>query len=396
MKKLFSLAAVLLVSAKVAAATVHVPGDYSSVYEAWDHVVSGDTIKIAAGDHREPEGWGTWDHTGHMVPGVTVEGSGWWNTRVNITSSSSMGYVGIIANEANCVFRDFYLWTDSSTHLIDIYAAGVVLDRMVIRPTKSGICVAPEAEAVVSNVAVVGTGTRTNGAFLAETSGAPATITNCLVVDMPYGLKGPFPHSHVAFYDVTTPYENGAIPDPTDLPPLAENPLNADYTTKSLAPIIDAGDPDVIDSYDGTRSDIGPGYAQRVCKLGWTPEIDRVPTLGHPAEEVFCPGKQFTLYYQDLKALYPPLDGSVDVQKFVVLDVYGGYYFWPDWTTETGWVDRPIFDGYDQSGTILDFTWPQFDGEAHGLAIWAALWNPTDPQPPMISGLQFGYTSECP
>lgn len=385
MRKLLSLAAVLLVAAKVMAATVHVPGDYPSVYEALGHVVSGDIIKIAEVNYTEPQRWD------NLVAGVIVEGSGWWCTILCFED-----HVGIEVNQPGCVFRNFQIWGRAVANLVDIYAPGAVFDRMVLRPTASGVYVDVGANPTLSNLVIDGGSNPLSTELLLAEPETQAVIYNCLLMNAHQGIRNNLPHRYMAFWNVTEPYAAGTIPDPTDLPLLTANPLTADYTTIPGAPIIDAGDPDVIDSYDGTVSDIGCGYAQRVCKIGWTPEIDRVPTPGDPTEEVFCPEKQFTLYYQDLKANYPPLNGAATVQKFVVLDVYGGYYFWPDWTTETGWVDRPIFDGYDQSGTILDFTWPQFDGEAHGLAIWAALWNPTDPQPPMISGLQFGYTSECP
>lgn len=380
MKKLFGLAAVLWMAANVVAATVHVPGDYPSVHEAWNHVVSGDTIQIAAGNYVEL-GWE------NIVAGVTVEGAGWWNTILDIDGPNN---VSILADQPDCVFRNFQVWAVWASNLVAIYATGVVFDQMVLRPTASGICFEPDTAPTLTNLVIDGGYT---ALLFSPDSGE--TMHNVLIMNTDEGLTDPGAHEYFAFYNVTTPIRGGLPIDPTDLPPLTANPLNADYTTAPNAPIIDAGDPDIIDSYDGTVSDIGCGYAQRVCKIGWTPEIDRVPKPGNPSEEVFCPGKQFTLYYQDLKSLYPPLNGSVTVQKFVVLDVYGGYYFWPSWVTDVNWVDRPIFDGYDQSGTILSFTWPQFDGEAHGLVIWAALWDATDPQPPIISALQFGYTSEC-
>lgn len=374
----------------VEAVTINVPGDYSSVYVALQHAVSGDVIKIAPGNYKEPKSWR------NMPTDVTIEGSGYWNTIIRIDGSSSEGYTSIRA-EPGLVLRDFQVWTTTSSTIVVIYtsrnATNVTLDRMVIRAKMGAIYTDPELGTTITNSIIVGGNTIHN--LIDFENGPGITMYNNLLMNSAGGLSYPIAHSHFAFYNVTVPIEGGLPIDPTDII-LTSNPLNADFTTQAGTPLIDGGRPDLADPFDGTRSDIGCGYAQVSCALGWNPDIPHLPTIGDPPEETFCPGKQFTLYFLDRKEAFPPFNGEVDLQKFIILDVYGSYYFYPRWTTELDYLPLTVTDGYEHSGTIFDFTWPEFDGTAHGIVFWAGIFNPETGSIGGYSALGFGYKADCP
>ena len=371
----------------VEAVTINVPGDYSSVYVALQHAVSGDVIKIAPGNYKEPKSWR------NMAADVTIEGSGYWNTIVRVETDSYT----CITPSAGLALRDFQIWTTTGSTIIAILASysatNVTLDRMVIRAEMRAIYTDPELGTTITNSIIVGNNTIYN--LIGCENGSGFTLHNNLLMNSAGGLGNPIAHSHFAFYNVTVPIEGGLPIDPTDII-LTSNPLNADFTTQAGTPLIDGGRPDLADPFDGTRSDIGCGYAQVSCALGWNPDIPHLPTIGDPPEETFCPGKQFTLYFLDRKEARPPFNGEVDLQKFIILDVYGSYYFYPLWTPDADFEPVTITDGYSSSGTIFDFTWPEFDGTAHGIVFWAGIFNPETGSIGGYSALGFGYKADYP
>lgn len=67
-----------------------------------------------------------------------------------------------------------------------------------------------------------------------------------------------------------------------------------------------------------------------------------------------------------------------ELPLFIILDIEGSYWFWPDWSISVNWlvVDLPVAPSAF-SETILDFTWPDQAGAAGGLKFWAAFTNET-------------------
>jgi hypothetical protein len=64
------------------------------------------------------------------------------------------------------------------------------------------------------------------------------------------------------------------------------------------------------------------------------------------------------------------------VEEYIVLDVWGAYFFWPLWTNEPNGVLLTVPQGTDRTDSILQFTWPQGVGAASDLRFWAALLDP--------------------
>ncbi|MBN1550865.1 hypothetical protein JW979_05335 [bacterium] len=63
-----------------------------------------------------------------------------------------------------------------------------------------------------------------------------------------------------------------------------------------------------------------------------------------------------------------------DTLLFVILDVYGNYYFWPEWTMmpDLSWQNRTIHTGTETISILPQFTWPENTGSAEGIAFHAA------------------------
>jgi len=65
----------------------------------------------------------------------------------------------------------------------------------------------------------------------------------------------------------------------------------------------------------------------------------------------------------------------VTVNRFVILDVYSYFWFWPSWSEESDFSRDIIQSGYSED-VILSFDWPEVTGTAADLRFWAALLDP--------------------
>ena len=90
--------------------------------------------------------------------------------------------------------------------------------------------------------------------------------------------------------------------------------------------------------------------------------------------------------------LYNGTVDTLNIQQFLLLDVYGMFFFHPSWGTAVDFVDRHIVPGYNEIETILDFTWPGNVGSANDLRFWLGYF---DPMAQVIVGeidtAEFGY-----
>jgi len=79
-----------------------------------------------------------------------------------------------------------------------------------------------------------------------------------------------------------------------------------------------------------------------------------------------------------------------DIQRYIILDVYGDLFFAPSWTPEP---DAAVFDiPTGVSGkTLLDFVWPHGTGHAEGLVIWGGLLTPQNTLLGTVQRCEFRY-----
>lgn len=67
------------------------------------------------------------------------------------------------------------------------------------------------------------------------------------------------------------------------------------------------------------------------------------------------------------------IDTSLDV--YILLDVYGQYWCWPDWSPMTDGIQHETYalDAWEEiARDVLDFAWPNVEGEASGLRFVGA------------------------
>lgn len=128
----------------------------------------------------------------------------------------------------------------------------------------------------------------------------------------------------------------------------------------------------------------------------FTPAASVVPTEP-PAEfrsrlvlndSMFEAGEPFLLHI----ATRNSTDSSLILERYVVLDVFGTYFFHPLWRQDLDYVIMTFTPDYEGSDIILDFVWPLGAGEAEGLVFWLAYLEPgTINLVGEVDTLSFGY-----
>ncbi len=85
--------------------------------------------------------------------------------------------------------------------------------------------------------------------------------------------------------------------------------------------------------------------------------------------------------------------GDLYAEMFVVLDVFGDFWFWPLWTPDSQGLLIALQPDQPVTFSILDFQWPHGDfGEVTGLKFWAAICRPGTFQAiGEIGWAEFGY-----
>ena len=112
----------------------------------------------------------------------------------------------------------------------------------------------------------------------------------------------------------------------------------------------------------------------------------------HLSGNLFREGDRFALNARVANMDPSPVDGCL----FVILDVYGAYWFAPSWSES--------IDAYELTGllgiqmlSVLQFDWPSVSGAAEGLVFWGGFVEQTDVE---LFGyydrVEFGYRGEEP
>jgi len=88
-------------------------------------------------------------------------------------------------------------------------------------------------------------------------------------------------------------------------------------------------------------------------------------------QTLFQPGDAFIL---DLRLLRN--GPAVQADAYVLLDVFGNYWFWPEWHRQLSFAAMTIPPNSHQTLNLLAFTWPAGAGSAFGIKFWSALLAP--------------------
>ena len=89
------------------------------------------------------------------------------------------------------------------------------------------------------------------------------------------------------------------------------------------------------------------------------------------SQDHFISGNEFLLA-ADFINPSQPLHGF---SLYVILDIYGSYFFHPSWTAEPDCEEIDLLPGAS-THTILKFIWPAVPGHAEGIAIWGGILTP--------------------
>jgi hypothetical protein len=82
------------------------------------------------------------------------------------------------------------------------------------------------------------------------------------------------------------------------------------------------------------------------------------------------------LYTQgDLFLLWMHTENSgdpIEVEMYIILDVWGSYWFWPSWVAapQVDYVLSNVPHGTSEETSILNFTWPSGAGKGEGIVFW--------------------------
>ncbi len=121
----------------------------------------------------------------------------------------------------------------------------------------------------------------------------------------------------------------------------------------------------------------------------WTPAGSPTPEPSHTAEPSPTPGGNpyIRLRLNDTQFEAGELfDLECDVgnghavttaDRYIILDVYANYWFYPGWTQAVEFTTETMQPGYQDTLTILEFVWPEVEGHADTLRFWAAHVDPS-------------------
>jgi hypothetical protein len=84
---------------------------------------------------------------------------------------------------------------------------------------------------------------------------------------------------------------------------------------------------------------------------------------------------------------------TIEVDEYILLDVYGSFWFWPTWSQTLDFERRTIEAGETYEDTIIDIWWPAGAGSADDLRFYGALLDPeTSTLVCNFDMVEFGYT----
>ncbi len=104
------------------------------------------------------------------------------------------------------------------------------------------------------------------------------------------------------------------------------------------------------------------GYEPMIAELTW------VSTMLNINSQYFRGGDTFSL---SVTVDNQSVDLSANL--FVILDVYGSYFFWDDWSDALDFMPVSLTAFENREIPVLEFVWPTGVGSGEGLWFWSAL-----------------------
>jgi carboxypeptidase T len=118
-----------------------------------------------------------------------------------------------------------------------------------------------------------------------------------------------------------------------------------------------------------------------------TPPPELFEITLHLNDTFFEEGENFLLECEILR-----YGQTITVEQYIILDVYGLYFFWPSWSETLDKENHTFPGGYHETSTILEFVWPMVGGHASGIYFYAGCLYPgTEQLVGNVSFVEFGY-----
>ncbi|MBN1879649.1 right-handed parallel beta-helix repeat-containing protein [bacterium] len=150
--------------------------------------------------------------------------------------------------------------------------------------------------------------------------------------------------------------------DPTNTPLPTRTPTPIPTRTPTYTPTHRPTSTPTTAPGDPTNTPLPPTPTPECETLGCTVMM---PTDNfHPGDPCFC----------DVTICNPGAETYPDVPVFVILDVYGSYFFAPSFS-EFDFYLRTIVPGAETIAVLPSFTWPEGAGSASGMMWYAAMTN---------------------
>ncbi len=204
--------------------------------------------------------------------------------------------------------------------------------------------------------------------------------------------SGSLSDDHCESTDTVSVYISGE-PTPTAPPPTATMP--APTATPPPRTYTPTPQPTSTPSPTPTNTPTNPTSTPTIA-ISSTPTFTPTPTPTEGDYPIFVnllmpitsltTGDQFVL-----STLTQNNRSPIAVDEYLALEVYGNYWFYPNWTSSLDYVSRSIETGII-TDTIFNFVWPQVGSSAGGLHFYYLLTEPGSYQ--LLSNIgmiEFGY-----
>lgn len=189
------------------------------------------------------------------------------------------------------------------------------------------------------------------------------------------------------------PCNPGNTPSPTSPPTWTPAPTNTPYPTYTPAPTSTHPNTPTATPYPPTATPVEPTPTP---EPSITPESSPTPTSVpetltvrlHLNQAIYSAGDEFTL---ECVCFNPGYDALVD--RYIILDVHGEYFFWPDWGQVVNFDSCLLTQNIENRVTVMDFHWPNgIEGQLTGVNFWGGLlWPGTSMLAADITQVTFGY-----
>ncbi len=382
---------ILTAVVSVEAAQLIVPTDYPNVSDALAASVAGDKVVILPGCYTDPRFWNSPDN-------VTIDGLEESAVTYAVPSCYGQTDAAVILH-SGCSLLNLHIVAPNNSKrvvYIPVQASNVLIDSVVISGVhENGVKFDSGSSGTMSQCTLIGTSGQDS---MGVSGSSEKIVTNCIVVNFFYGIYGSATETFNLFWNVDYPRGYGDYePDSTDIVNIADpmlDPVTFAPGYGSLA--VDSGDPGYSDP-DGTNIDRGGVYRSQILyTLEFLADPKDAVAIGLPRRQslpprMFHAGDRFVLASRMVKTQNPPFMASESTSAYLLLDVYGAYYWAPNWTTEFTYESLLVTDGLDEQTTVFDFIWPEVDGSASGLLFWATTITDNDSWVGPVACLEFGY-----